>query len=99
MNSDFFDHLTIPESINEEKLDFLKRAIEGSRNLTQTDLIPYLARLIRQSKEEHLVFTDEEIRFMIMSIKASSSKEEAQMLDKLLNMSAKQQASVNHPTD
>lgn len=86
MAQDVWNQIPFPEDISEEKKQFLTQAIEGSKNLKRQELLPYLTRLIRASKEKNLSFTDEEIKFIITAIKNNSTPEQNQYIDKILNM-------------
>lgn len=86
MAQDVWNQIPFPEDISEEKKQFLTEAIEGSKNLKRQELLPYLTRLIRASKEKNLSFTDEEIKFIITAIKNNSTPEQNQYIDKILNM-------------
>lgn len=86
MAQDVWNQIPFPEDISEEKKQFLTEAIEGSKNLKRQELLPYLTRLIRASKEKNLSFTDEEIKFIITAIKTNSTPEQNQYIDKILNM-------------
>lgn len=85
MQQDIWDSLTLPDDMSDEKREFLTEAIEGSRGLKKNELLPYLTRLIKTSKEKNLQFTDEEIKFIIMAIRAGSSPEQNQYIDKIIN--------------
>ena len=89
MAQDVWNQIPFPEDISEEKKQFLTEAIEGSKNLKKQELLPYLTRLIRVSKEKKLSFTDEEIKFIITAIKDNSTAEQNQYIDQILNMNAK----------
>lgn len=89
MEQDIWKNIKLPENMSKEKIDFLTDAIEGSRNLKQQELLPYLTRLIRVSKEKQLTFTDGEIQFIIAAIRNSSSKEQNQYIDQLMQESKK----------
>lgn len=86
MAQDVWNQIPFPEDISEEKKQFLTEAIEGSKNLKRQELLPYLTRLIRASKEKNLSFTDEEIKFIITAIKNNSTPEQNQYIDKIINM-------------
>lgn len=89
MAQDVWNQIPFPEDISEEKKVFLTEAIEGSKNLKRHELLPYLTRLIRASKEKNLSFTDEEIKFIITAIKNNSTPEQNQYIDQILNMNPK----------
>lgn len=84
MENNIFDKITLPETMTEEKIAFLKEALEGSRGLEQKALLPYFTKLIKKTKEQNIHFSDEEVRFIILAIKAASSAEEQELIDKLL---------------
>ena len=85
MQQDILDSLTLPDDMSDEKREFLTEAIEGSRSLKKNELLPYLTRLIKTSKEKNLQFTDDEIKIVIMAIRAGSSPEQNQYIDKIIN--------------
>lgn len=89
MEQDIWKNIKLPENMPKEKIDFLTQAIEGSRNLKKQELLPYLTRLIRVSKEKQLTFTDAEIQFIIAAIRSSSSPEQNKYIDQLMQESQK----------
>ncbi|MDE6744459.1 MAG: hypothetical protein K2J95_11320 [Lachnospiraceae bacterium] len=89
MEQDIWKNIKLPEDMSKEKIDFLTQAVEGSRNLKKQELLPYLTRLIRVSKEKQLTFTDSEIQFIIAAIRSSSSPEQNQYIDQLMQESQK----------
>lgn len=93
MEKDIWKNIKLPEDMSKEKIDFLTEAIEGSRNLKKQELLPYLTRLIRVSKEKQLTFTDGEIQFIITAIRNSSSKEQNQYIDQLMQEARKRHSS------
>lgn len=94
MEQDIWKNIKLPEDMSLEKVDFLTEAIEGSRNLKKQELLPYLTRLIRVSKEKQLTFTDAEIQFIIAAIRSSSSTEQNKYIDQLMKESQKRQSSL-----
>lgn len=94
MEQDIWKNIKLPEDMSPEKVDFLTEAIEGSRNLKKQELLPYLTRLIRVSKEKQLTFTDAEIQFIIAAIRSSSSTEQNKYIDQLMKESQKRQSSL-----
>lgn len=93
MEQDFWKNIKLPEDMSEEKVEFLTQAIEGSRNLKKQELLPYLTRLMRVSKEKQLTFTDSEIQFIIAAIRSSSSPEQNKYIDQLMQESKKRMSS------
>lgn len=93
MEQDIWKNIKLPEDMSKAKIDFLTEAIEGSRNLKKQELLPYLTRLIRVSKEKQLTFTDTEIQFIIAAIRNSSSAEQNQYIDQLMQESKKRYSS------
>lgn len=89
MEQDIWKNIKLPEDMSKEKIDFLTQAVEGSRNLKKQELLPYLTRLMRISKEKQLTFTDAEIQFIIAAIRSSSSPEQNQYIDQLMQESQK----------
>lgn len=79
------DQIELPESIKGEKLSFLQNAITGAQNLNRNQLIPYFTSLIRKANEENIHFSDEEVRFVILAIKAASTPEQNKSIDQLLH--------------
>lgn len=94
MAQDIWKNIKLPEDMSKEKIDFLTQAVEGSRNLKKQELLPYLTRLIRVSKEKQLTFTDSEIQFIIAAIRSSSSPEQNQYIDQLMQESQKRYSSL-----
>lgn len=94
MEQDIWKNIKLPEDMSKEKIDFLTQAVEGSRNLKKQELLPYLTRLIRVSKEKQLTFTDSEIQFIIAAIRSSSSPEQNQYIDQLMQESQKRYSSL-----
>ena len=94
MEQDIWKNIKLPEDMSKEKIDFLTQAVEGSRNLKKQELLPYLTRLIRVSKENQLTFTDAEIQFIIAAIRSSSSPEQNQYIDQLMQESQKRYSSL-----
>lgn len=94
MEQDIWKNIKLPEDMSKEKIDFLTQAIEGSRNLKKQELLPYLTRLIRVSKEKQLTFTDGEVQFIIAAIRSSSSPEQNQYIDQLMQESQKRYSSL-----
>ncbi|MDE6712670.1 MAG: hypothetical protein K2K20_02940 [Lachnospiraceae bacterium] len=94
MEQDIWKNIKLPEDMSKEKIDFLTQAVEGSRNLKKQELLPYLTRLIRVSKEKQLTFTDAEIQFIIAAIRSSSSPEQNQYIDQLMQESQKRYSSL-----
>ncbi len=93
MEQDIWKNIKLPEDMSEEKVEFLSQAIEGSRNLKKQELLPYLTRLMRVSKEKQLTFTDSEIQFIIAAIRSSSSPEQNKYIDQLMQESKKRMSS------
>lgn len=93
MEQDIWKNIKLPEDMSQEKIDFLTNAIEGSRNLKKHELLPYLTRLMRISKEKQLTFTDAEVQFIIAAIRNSSSPEQNQYIDHLMQESQKRYSS------
>ncbi len=93
MEQDIWKNIKLPEDMSPEKAEFLTEAIEGSRNLKKQELLPYLTRLIRVSKEKQLTFTDAEIQFIMAAIRSSSSAEQNQYIDYLMKESQKRYSS------
>lgn len=94
MEQDIWKNIKLPENMSKEKIDFLTDAVEGSRNLKKQELLPYLTRLMRISKEKQLTFTDGEIQFIIAAIRSSSSPEQNQYIDQLIRESQKRHSSL-----
>lgn len=94
MEQDIWKNIKLPENMSQEKIDFLTDAVEGSRNLKKQELLPYLTRLMRVSKEKQLTFTDGEIQFIIAAIRSSSSPEQNQYIDQLIRESQKRHSSL-----
>lgn len=94
MEQDIWKNIKLPENMSKEKIDFLTDAVEGSRNLKKQELLPYLTRLMRISKEKQLTFTDGEIQFIIAAIRSSSSAEQNQYIDQLIRESQKRHSSL-----
>lgn len=94
MEQDIWKNIKLPENMSKEKIDFLTDAVEGSRNLKKQELLPYLTRLMRISKEKQLTFTDGEIQFIIAAIRSSSSPEQNQYIDQLIRESQKHHSSL-----
>lgn len=94
MEQDIWKNIKLPEDMSKEKIDFLTQAIEGSQNLKKQELLPYLTRLMRISKEKQLTFTDAEIQFIIAAIRSSSSTEQNKYIDQLMKESQKRQSSL-----
>lgn len=93
MEQDIWKNIKLPENMSKEKIDFLTQAIEGSQNLKKQELLPYLTRLMRISKEKQLTFTDAEIQFIIAAIRSSSSPEQNKYIDQLMQESQKRYSS------
>lgn len=94
MEQDIWKSIKLPEDMSKEKIDFLTQAVEGSRNLKKQELLPYLTRLMRISKEKQLTFTDAEIQFIIAAIRSSSSPEQNRYIDQLMQESQKRYSSL-----
>lgn len=94
MEQDIWKNIKLPEDMSKEKIDFLTQAIEGSQNLKKQELLPYLTRLIRISKEKQLTFTDAEIQFIIAAIRNNSSAEQNKYIDQLMQESQTHQSSL-----
>lgn len=94
MEQDIWKNIKLPEDMSQDKIDFLTEAIEGSRNLKKQELLPYLTRLMRISKEKQLTFTDAEVQFIISAIRNSSSPEQNQYIDQLMKESQKRHSSL-----
>lgn len=94
MEQDIWKNIKLPEDMSKEKIDFLTQAIEGSRNVKKQELLPYLTRLMRISKEKQLTFTDAEIQFIIAAIRSSSSPEQNKYIDQLMQESQKRYSSL-----
>lgn len=77
--------LNFPKDMSEEKKQFLIEAIQGSCHLGKNELLPYLTKLIRSSKEKHLEFSDEEIRFIIIALRSGSTPEQRAYIDQFLS--------------
>lgn len=93
MEQDIWKNIKLPEDMSKEKIDFLTQAIEGSQNLKKQELLPYLTRLMRISKEKQLTFTDAEIQFIIAAIRSNSSAEQNKYIDQLMQESQKHYSS------
>ncbi len=93
MEQDIWKNIKLPDDMSPEKVDFLNEAIEGSRNLKKQELLPYLTRLMRISKEKQLTFTDAEIQFIIAAIRNNSSAEQNKYIDQLMQESQKRYSS------
>lgn len=84
--SDIFDQITIPDGITEDKIQFLRAAVDGATNLPNNQVIPYFTNLVRTATEKNINFSQEEIKFLIIAIKNISSEEDKKRIDKLLQM-------------
>lgn len=86
MQDDILEHISYPDTMDTKKKEFLFKAIRGSKNLSQKDLLPYLSGLIKETKENNIKFTNQEIQFIINAIKEAASTEEQKAIDKITNL-------------
>lgn len=87
--NDIFDQINIPDTMTQEKLDFLKEAVKNGAELKNNQLIPFFTGLIRKANQQNLSFTDEEVKLMIAAIRESASGADQSRIDQLLQLSAK----------
>ena len=74
--------------IPQEKLDFLSAMFEKVKGKSKNELMPFLMAMAGKTKDS-VRFTAEELQLIIAAIKRSSSAEERQQIDKVLDMAAK----------
>ena len=74
--------------IPQEKLDFLSSMFEKVKGKSKSELMPFLMAMHSKVKG-NVKFTAEEMHLVIAAIKRSSSEEEKQQIDKVLDMAAK----------
>lgn len=86
---DIFEHINLPDTMTQEKLDFLKEAVKGGANLNNNQLIPYFTGLIRKANQQNISFTDEEVKLLIVAIRESSSGADQSRIDQLLKLTPK----------
>lgn len=81
-----FDTINLPSTMTEQKINFLKNALDGGRGLNKNQIIPYFTSLIRKANEENISFSDEEVKFIILALRAKGTTEDNEKIDKLLSL-------------
>ncbi len=90
MTTDILDQIQYPESMDGKKKNFLKEAVLGSQGKNKNNMLPYLTSLIKKAKEENIRFSNLEIQFILTAIKAASSPEEKDVIEKICNLNPKE---------
>lgn len=68
--------------IDKNKMEFLASLFTQGAGLSQKEMVPFLMKLSKQSKEKNISFKKEEIQLMYSVLKKYSSTEELQKMEK-----------------
>lgn len=74
--------------IDKEKIDFIKKILFDSKNLTEQEKMPYLLALLSKAKTNRMEFTNDETARIVSVIRKHSAPEEVQRIEQLLKMSS-----------
>lgn len=77
------------KDIAPEKLDFLEKMYQNGHGKNQKELMAFMMPLLKQAKEQHLIFTPQEMNAAIAAIKRHSTREELAQMDKILERAQK----------
>lgn len=77
------------KNIPPHKLNFLQTLLFESSSLKKEQLLPFLMNLAKQSQEQKVTFTDDEINAIIQVLKKYATPEEMNKMEKLLAMKRK----------
>lgn len=73
-------------NISPEKLQFLQKMVFESKNLSKKELLPFFMSISKLSKEKNIQFTKEEMDAIILVLKAHSTPEELEKINKVMQM-------------
>ncbi len=74
--------------INREKIDFIKKILFDSKNLTEQEKMPYLLALLSKAKTSKVEFSNDETARIVSVIRKHSAPEEVQRIEQILKMSS-----------
>ena len=77
------------KNIAPEKLEFLQKMYENGHGKNQKELMAFMMPMIKQAKEQHLIFTPQEMNTAISAIRRHSTREELAQMDKILERAQK----------
>ncbi|MBR1930964.1 MAG: hypothetical protein IJ833_05750 [Lachnospiraceae bacterium] len=79
----------IVQDISPEKLDFLEKMYQNGHGKNQKELMAFMMPMLKQAKEQNLIFTPQEMNAAITAIRRHSTREELAQMDKILERAQK----------
>ena len=88
MSGNWMDDPAVAQ-IDKAKLDFLQALVFESQSLKKEQMMPFLMSIAKRGADQHISFSNEEIKTITDTIRRYSSSEELDKIDKLMKLRQK----------
>lgn len=85
MSGNWMDDPAVAQ-IDKAKLDFLQTLVFESQSLKKEQMMPFLMSIAKRGADQHISFSNEEIKTITDTIRKYSSSEELNKIDKLMKL-------------
>lgn len=85
MSGNWMDDPAVAQ-IDKAKLDFLQALVFESQSLKKEQMMPFLMSIAKRGADQHISFSNEEIKTITDTIRKYSSSEELNKIDKLMKL-------------